>query len=151
MVSFTRLQLYLEIENNNPSSPVEFLTDFIFEKSGVSERLPFVEKDLKVCIRRFLDKLSKHKSKWRKSSNVFVDKLKPWLDREFVIPNLLLSLSKNQRNAEVSSFSKKRGRPNIFFADAGRKNKKAKMFRIIIYSFLRRNRFNYDYGFTKSR
>lgn len=124
MVSFTRLQLYLEIENNNPSSPVEFLTDFIFEKSGVSERLPFVEKDLKVCIRRFLDKLSKHKSKWRKSSNVFVEKLKPWLDREFVIPNLLLSLPKNQRNAEVSSFSKKRGRPNISFADANERTKR---------------------------
>lgn len=57
MSSFTRLQLYEEIENTKPSSPEKFLKEFVLNKLGLLE-CSAVEKDLFNRIHCFLNKLA---------------------------------------------------------------------------------------------
>jgi hypothetical protein len=126
MFSFTRLQLYKEIENTKPSSPVEFLKSFVLNKLDLSECPPAVEKDLYNCIHCFLNKLAQKKSKLRKSYTEFIKKSKSWLDKEFIIPESLLSFSTNTINTGRPIVSKKSGRPHISFHDASERTKRRK-------------------------
>ncbi|XP_036148284.1 uncharacterized protein LOC118647442 [Monomorium pharaonis] len=124
MVSLTRLELYKVIEDVQPSSRFEFLRSFILNKLGLSECLPSIEKDLNNSIHLFLNKITQKKLKLRKSSDEFIKKSRSWLDKEFIIPNSLLSFRKNKMNITESACSGKRGRPKVPFEDASERTKR---------------------------
>lgn len=135
MASFTRLQLYQAMKDIELSSCMEFLKKFILGQIGLSECLPSAKKDLNNCIYVFLNKIVQRKSKLRKKSDAFVEKSKSWLEKEFVIPDSLFFLHRNETKIKKSASSGKRGHPKVPFKDANKRTKRRKYSELLSHSF----------------
>lgn len=110
----------------------DHLLQFILQKLGLPDCPSKVKQDLKRSIKVFICFVSKMRAKVRKDSNTFITKSRSYLNKEFKIPDSILSLVHNSgNNRSRSNNSSSLGRPTISFHNASDRTKRTKVAKLL--------------------